>query len=160
VDFSPPFFYCSWIGVGIYVWRYRECSRIGQVFSSTNGYAYINDFLTVLYGFSCFFGTLKLIRLCRFNQRIFLLIQTLQQAGNGLISFAMMLSIVCFSFIYLFYFLFNFKLWSYSSLFIPIVLFVCMSMFDSSCISYICISFDDLLAIYDTKERKNKNMRH
>ncbi len=162
---------CSWMGVGIYIWRYHECSRIGKLFSQTNGYVYINlqlstyinDFLTFIYGFCCFFGTIKLIRLFRFNQRIYLFIQTLKYAGKELISFAMMFSIVFMSFICLFYLLFQSKLWSCStllhtagmlfeiilmkfnayqitdadaflgplcfSLFIFIVVFVCMSMF-------------------------------
>jgi hypothetical protein len=59
----------------------------------------------------------KLIRLRRFNQRIYLFIQTFKQAGKELISFAMMFSIVVFSFICLFYLLFNSKIWSCSSLF-------------------------------------------
>ena len=33
---------CSWMGVGIYIWRYHECSRIGKLFKETNGYIYIN----------------------------------------------------------------------------------------------------------------------
>jgi len=116
---------CSWIGVGIYIWRYHECSRIGKLFEETNGYVYINlqlatyinDFLTFLYGFCCFFGTIKLIRLCRFNQRIYIFIETLKKAAIELISFAFMFSIVFFSFICLFYFLFQSKLSSCSSLF-------------------------------------------
>jgi hypothetical protein len=113
------------MGVGIYIWRYHECSRIDQLFEKTNGYVYINlqfviyvnDFLTFLYGFCCFFGTVKLIRLCRFNQRLYLFVQTLKQAGKELISFAMMFSIVFFSFLCLFYLLFQSKLWSCSTLF-------------------------------------------
>ncbi len=54
-----------------------------------------------------FFGTLKLIRLCRFNQRIYLFIQTLQLCAKELVSFAMMFSIVFMSFMCLFYFLFQ-----------------------------------------------------
>jgi hypothetical protein len=49
--------------------------------------------------FVVFLGTVKLIRLRRFNQRIYLFIQTFKQAGKELISFAMMFSIVVFSFI-------------------------------------------------------------
>jgi len=116
---------CSWMGVGVYIWRYNECSRISKLFAKTNGYiyinlqlsTYINEFLIFIYGFCCFFGTIKLIRLCRFNQRIYLFIQTLKKAGKELISFAVMFSIIYFAFICLFYFLFNSKLWSASSLF-------------------------------------------
>ncbi len=108
---------CSWMGVGIYVWRYHECSRIGQLFKTTNGYVYINlqlasyvnEFLGFLYGFCCFFGTIKLIRLCRFNQSIYLFIQILHQAAKELISFGIMFSIVYFAFLCLFYLLFQSK---------------------------------------------------
>jgi hypothetical protein len=100
---------CSWISVGINVWRYHDCSRIGKLFEETNGYVYINlqlstyinDCLIFLYGFCCFFGTIKLIHLCRFNQCIYLFILTVKQAGKELISFGMMFSIV-FCFISLF----------------------------------------------------------
>lgn len=162
---------CSWMGVGIFIWRSHEYSRIGQLFKETNGYVYvslqmftyINDFLTFIYGFCCFFGTIKLIRLCRFNARIYLFIQTLRQAAKELLSFAMMFSIVFFAFLCLFYFLFQSQLGSCStllktatmlfemtlmkfdayqlteaaavlgpfcfSLFIIVVVFVCLSMF-------------------------------
>jgi hypothetical protein len=113
------------MGVGIYVWRYHECSRIGQLFKKTNGYVHINlqlatyvdNFLTVIYGFCCFFGTMKLIRLCRFNQRLYLFVRTLKKAGKALISFAMMFSLVFFAFLSLFYLLFQSKLSACSSLY-------------------------------------------
>jgi hypothetical protein len=115
---------CSWMGVGIYIWRYHECSRISKLFSQTNGYVYINlqlstyinQFLTFLYGFCCFFGTIRIIRLCRFNQRICLFIQTLKSAGKELISFAMMFSIIYIAFLCLFYLLFISKISTCSSL--------------------------------------------
>jgi hypothetical protein len=112
------------MGVGIYIWRYHEYSRISKLFSQTNGYiyinlqllTYINEFLTFLYGFCCCFSTVKLIRLCRFNQRIYLFIQALKQAGKELISFAMMFSIIYFAFLCLFYLLFVSKISTCSSL--------------------------------------------
>ncbi len=164
---------CSWTSVGIYIWRYKECKRIGKLFEETNGYvyvnlqlaSYVNDILTFLFAFCCFFGTIKFLRLCRFSQRLNLFIQTLEYAGKELISFAMMFSIVYMSFVCLFYLLFVSKLGSCSSLlgtsqmvfemasmkfdthelsgaaaflgpfcfslFIILVVFVCMSMFIS-----------------------------
>ncbi|UJR16862.1 hypothetical protein I4U23_003760 [Adineta vaga] len=114
---------CSWVGVGIYIWRYQEYSRIGKLFSETNGYTYINlqlltyinEILRFLYSFSCFFGTIKFIRLCRYNLRIFLFIQTVRIAGKELMSFAMMFSVVFISFNSLFYLLFLSKLASCST---------------------------------------------
>jgi hypothetical protein len=162
---------CSWTSVGIYIWRYYECQRIGKLFKETNGYVYINfqltsyfnDTLTCLLGFCCFFGTIRFVHLCRFSQRINLFTETLRYAGKPLISFAMMFSIIFLSFLSLFYLLFVAKLSDCStllgtaemlfemtamkfdvhdlteaasflgpfcfSLFIILVVFICMSMF-------------------------------
>ncbi|CAF3684254.1 unnamed protein product [Adineta steineri] len=105
---------CSWTSVVLYIWRYKECKRIGKLFKETNGYVYINlqlasyvnDILTYLFAFCCFFGTIKSFRLCRFNQRLNLFIDTLRYARKDLISFAMMFSMVFISFMCLFYLLF------------------------------------------------------
>jgi hypothetical protein len=159
------------MGVGIYIWRYHECLRISELFKQTNGYVYINlqlasyvnEFLRFLYGFCCFFGTIKLLRLCRFHQRIYLFIQVLQQSARELISFTIMFGIIFCAFICLFYLLFQSNIYSCStvlqtsamlfqmmlmnfdaqglsdasaflgpfclSLFIFLVVFVCMCMF-------------------------------
>ncbi len=48
---------------------------ISKLFSETNGYVYINlQLSTYINDFCYFFGTIKLIHLCRFNQRIYLFI--------------------------------------------------------------------------------------
>jgi hypothetical protein len=115
---------CSWTSVGIYIWRYQEYQQISSLFKQTNGYvyinlqlvAYVNDVLTYLLACVCFFGTIKLLHLCRFNQRLSLFSQTLQYAGKGLISFAMMFSIIFFAFLCLFYLLFNSKISTCSTL--------------------------------------------
>jgi hypothetical protein len=179
---------CSWISVGIYIWRYQEYQQIGSLFKQTNGYvyinlqlvAYVNDVLTYLLAFDCFFGTIKFARLSRFNQRLSLFSQTLQYAGKGLISFAMMFSIIFFAFLCLFYLLFNSKILSCStllqaaemlfemaslkfnvsgltnsaaflgpfcfSLFIVLVVFICLSMF--------------LSIINDSFRRARKNLKN
>ena len=115
---------CSWSSVGVYIWRYHESNRIGKLFQETNGYVYINlqlasfvnDTLIFLYGFCCFFGMIKFLRLCRFDQRLSLFIQTLGYAGKELLSFSMMFSIIFLSFLCLFYLLFISKLSSCSTL--------------------------------------------
>ncbi|CAF4143107.1 unnamed protein product, partial [Adineta steineri] len=115
---------CSWSSVGIYVWRYKEYKRISSLFEQTNGYvyinlqfaSYINDILTYFYGFCCFFGTIKLLHLCRFNERLMLFRETLKYAGKELISFSMMFLIVFFAFMCLFNLLFVSKILGCSSL--------------------------------------------
>lgn len=115
---------CSWTCVGIYIWRYREMTRIGDLFRKYRGYVYVNlqlatyvnDLLTFLLGFCCFFGTIKLLHFCRFNQRLSLFTDTLRYAAKELLLFTMLLSIVFMAFLILFYLLFNSNLWTCSSL--------------------------------------------
>jgi hypothetical protein len=116
---------CSWSSIGIYIWRYKECQRIGNLLKQTNGYVYINlqlisyvnNILIYLFGFCCFFGTIKLFRVFRFNRRVCLFVETLEYAGKELFSFLMMFSIVFVAFLILFYLLFISYIWSCSSLF-------------------------------------------
>ncbi|UJR24498.1 hypothetical protein I4U23_005873 [Adineta vaga] len=115
---------CSWSAVGIYIWRYNESKRIGNLFRKTNGYTYINlqfaiylnDIFNFLLSFCCFFGTIKLIDMLRFQQRLSIFTNTLEHARKDLILFMFMFSIVFVAFIALFYQLFQAKIWSCSSL--------------------------------------------
>lgn len=116
---------CSWTSIGIYIWKYFESKHIGDLFKETNGYDYINIQLSVyinnllinLISFCCFFGTIKFLRLCRFNRKLLLFIETIQHARKDLLSFMMMFSIVFLSFICLFYLLFSSKLSTCSNFF-------------------------------------------
>lgn len=109
---------CSWAGLGVYLWRIREGDRIGALFRETNGYAYVNlqlasyvnDVLTFLLGFCCFFGTIKFLRLLRFNHRISMLSSTLAYAAKDLFSFTLMFSIIYFGYLALFFLLFHSKI--------------------------------------------------
>ena len=162
---------CSWTSAVLYLWRYRECRRIAKRFAETNGYVYVNlqlaahvhNVLTILVGFCCFFGTIKLIKLCRFHSRLCLFLHTLQQAGKELLSFSIVFTLIFMSFVCLFHLLFASKMVECASvlstvqmlfemtlmkfdahelsgaaaflgpfcfsLFILLVVFVCMSMF-------------------------------
>ncbi len=109
---------CSYGSFGVYIWRYREANRISQSFSETNGYVYINlqtavyvnDTLTFLLGYCCFFGLIKFIKFFRFNRQIILFVQTLRYCGKELLSFSLMFSIVFMAYLCLFYLLFVSKL--------------------------------------------------
>jgi polycystin 1L2 len=162
---------CSWGVLGVYIWRYYESNRIGNLFKQTNGYvyinlqlsAYVNNVFTYLLGFCCFFGSVKLLRLCRFNRRIVMFTETLRNARKDLISFIIMFSSIFIAFLTLFYLLFISQILSCSTvlktaemlfqmmsmkypvnqlqeadaflgpfcftLYIFIVVFICMSMF-------------------------------
>ena len=94
----------------MYLWRYQEGRRIAKLFADTNGYVYVNlqlvshvnNLLTILIGFCCFFGTIKLIKLCRFHPRLCLFLHTLQHAGKELLSFSVLFSLIFMSFVCLF----------------------------------------------------------
>ena len=115
---------CSWTALGLYVWRYREMTRIGSLFRLTNGSAYVNlqlaayidDILTFLLGFSCFFASIKLLRFSRYVQRLSLLGETLRYASKDLVGFLLSFSIVFLAFTALFYLLFASKMWACANL--------------------------------------------
>jgi hypothetical protein len=115
---------CSWAGVGIYLWRYREIKRIGSLFQTNKGYAYVslqqatyvNDVLTFLLGFCCFFGTIKLLRFGRFNRRLSIFGDALRYAAKDLLFFTMTFFILFMAFLGLFYLLFASKIWACASL--------------------------------------------
>ncbi|CAF1480222.1 unnamed protein product, partial [Adineta steineri] len=115
---------CSLGSIGVYFWRFQEANRISQLFEQTNGYVYINlqlavyvnDILTFLLGYCCFFSMIKFVQLFRFNQRISLFAETLKSCAKELISFSIMFAIIFMSFLSLFYLLFVSKLSSCSSL--------------------------------------------
>jgi hypothetical protein len=115
---------CSWTSVGIHIWRINEIDRISNLFHQTNGnvyvnlqlLAYINDLFSFLLGFCCFFGTLKLLRLCHYNRRLALLSDTLKRASGELISFSFMFAIIYMAFLTLFYLQFNSLIWNFSTL--------------------------------------------
>jgi hypothetical protein len=127
----------SWVCVSIYIWRYKESQRISQLFKQTNGFVYINlqlpiyvnDLLTYLYGFCCFFGTIKFYRLCRLNHRLSLFGQTLKNVGKELISFTLMFLMIFIAFSCLFYFLFISQIWSCSSLLKTSIMLFEMTLF-------------------------------
>ena len=112
---------CSLLGVAISIWRWKEYNRIKKIFENTHGYIYlnfqssiyINNILRYIYGFSSFFGTIKLIHLCRFNQHLYSFMKIFKYILKELISF----SLFYFSLICLCYFLFPSNVSSYSTLF-------------------------------------------
>lgn len=115
---------CSWTGVGIHFWRRKEAARLANLFRISKGdryinfqlFAYINDIFSFLLGFCCFFGTLKFLRLCRYNRRLSLLSNTLRRSRKELFSFSFMFAVIFIAFLVLFYLQFSSLVWSCSSL--------------------------------------------
>lgn len=116
---------CSWTNMAIYIWRYLESVDIGELFAKHNGLVsvnlqtivYVNDAFTCLLAFCCFFGTIRLVRLGRFNHRLMFFLRTLHHAARELISFACMFSILFLAFIALFHLLFLSKLATCATMF-------------------------------------------
>ena len=114
---------CSWTSIGIVVWRYYEMKRIGSVFHRSKGYEYVNlqfathldDMLTFLLGFCCFFGTIKLLRFCRYHRHLSLLGDTLRYIGKDLFFVTASFAIMVTAFIALFYLIFASKILTCSS---------------------------------------------
>jgi polycystin 1L2 len=115
---------CSWGGVGVYVWRYHEVNRIGEYFRETNGSqyinlqlaAYVNDILTYILGFCCFFGTIRLLSLFDIYPRINIFSRTFHRAFKDIASFTFMFLLLFSGFVILFYLLFVSKMRSCSSI--------------------------------------------
>ena len=115
---------CSWAGVPIWVWSWREMAKVGDVFRETNGYRFVDlsrvaeaeDVFTSLLGLCCFVATIKFLSFSRFYRRLHLLSDTLKIAAGDLFHFMMMFAIVLFAFVGLFHMLFVSKIWSCSSL--------------------------------------------
>ena len=115
---------CSWIALGIYVWRYRELNRIGTLFQKTNGdvyinlqfASYVNDLLTYMLGFCCFFSLIKFLRFAKYARRLSIYGETIGHASKDLFYFTCCFLIMFLAFLFLFFFLFESKIWACSTL--------------------------------------------
>ncbi|CAF3412739.1 unnamed protein product, partial [Rotaria socialis] len=105
----------SWTGVGFHFIRQAELKRLGKLFKHSHGYypinlqfaSYLNNLLTYQLGFCCFFATIKLLHLLRFNRRMTLFWLTLQKAKASLAGFALLFSFVFTAFSSLLFLLFH-----------------------------------------------------
>jgi hypothetical protein len=115
---------CSWAIVGIHIWRTNEVARITHLFYQNKGdvyvnfqfMVYVNNLFSFLIGFCCFFGTIRLLRLYRYNRRLELLSNTLKRARGDLLSFSFMFLLIFMAFLALFYLQFVSLIWECSSL--------------------------------------------
>lgn len=128
---------CSWTIVVLYIWRYHQSQSIGQRFRETNGDTYINlqtitycnDFISFLIGYCCFFGTLRFLRLCQYQQRLSLFTTTLIRCFRELMSFSLMFSFVVVAFLCLFYLNFVSEFFEFSSVWQTTMTLFEMSLF-------------------------------
>ncbi|GAA51570.1 polycystic kidney disease protein 1-like 2 [Clonorchis sinensis] len=85
-----------------------EFSRThGNIFMNFQFLAYWNEALTYLLAVICFFATLKLVRLFRFNQRVGLLGAVLRYAAHDLKYFMIVFTVIFMAFVLVFYLLYT-----------------------------------------------------
>jgi polycystin 1L2 len=86
-----------------------------DLISQTQGYSYINfqgltisnNLLIILLALSCFFSSIKFIRLFRFNKKILFFSKVFKKCLNNMINFSFIFLVFLFAFIQIMYFSFN-----------------------------------------------------
>ena len=115
---------CSWVAFSIFLYKLYAANEVSDFFKKTSGYAYINlarldywnQVLTYSLAFCCAFGTMKFLKLLRFNQRINSLGLTLMNCIKELLAFGMIFGILWFAFIQLMYLFFSKDVYGYSTI--------------------------------------------
>jgi hypothetical protein len=84
-------------------------SFVQSAFINLQYISYCNDLLQVFLGFCAAFGTIRFIKLLRFNKKIIVFIQAFSHSIKDLLSFGLLFLILWFSFVQTMYLIFNEK---------------------------------------------------
>ena len=114
----------SWAGVAMYAYRLYSGEKVSDFFKKTSGYGYYklqyvafwNESLRYCLAFCTFLGTLKFLKLLRFNKRVSFLSSTIQHAAKELIAFGFMFLILWLAFVQLLHLFFQDKTVGFSTL--------------------------------------------
>ena len=114
----------AFVSCFMFVLRYTEAQNVLDFFKKTGGYGYIkfqkvngyNQTLTFSLGFCSWLGTLKCLKMLRFNQNISILGVTLKRCFEELMSFSVAFFIIWIAFVQLMYLMFVKDIEGYSSL--------------------------------------------
>jgi hypothetical protein len=114
----------SWAGVAMYAYRYYSGEQVSDFFKKTSGYGYYklqyvafwNENLRYCFAFCTFLGTIKFLKLLRFNKRVSFLSSTMQHAAKELIAFGFMFVILWLAFVQLLHLFFQDKTTGFSTL--------------------------------------------
>ncbi|XP_055954867.1 uncharacterized protein LOC126810750 isoform X1 [Patella vulgata] len=95
----------------VYFYRLNVTNELTAIFARSHGNEYMkfqyagywNEIFTYMIGWLVFFGTLKFLKLLRFNKRMALVAATLKNGSNSLIHFGIIFLIVYMAFMQLFY---------------------------------------------------------
>jgi len=91
-------------------------SFIQSAFINLQYISYCNDLLQMFLGFCAAFGTIRFIKLLRFNKKIIVFIQAFSHSLKELLSFGLIFIILWFSFVQTMYLIFNEKSGQFASL--------------------------------------------
>ncbi|KAL7636836.1 UNVERIFIED_CONTAM: hypothetical protein RMT77_012594 [Armadillidium vulgare] len=105
--------FVSYALIVVYALRYIETQKVVDTFSKTQGNGYmrmtyaatLNDAFGLMIAYLVFVGTIKFIKLLRFNKRMGFLAQTLHQCWDDLKGFLIAFGVCFVSFVFMFYFL-------------------------------------------------------
>ena len=115
---------CSWVAFSIFFYKLYADTEVLEFFKKTSGYAYINlqrlaywnQVLSYTLAFCCVFGTIKFLKLLRFNQRINSLGLTLMNCIKELLNFGVIFGVLWFAFIQLMYLFFSKDVYGYRTM--------------------------------------------
>lgn len=124
----------SYLGIIIYVLRDLETNTVLKEFARTSGNGYIrmqyaatlHEIYGYIVGFIVFVGTIKFIKLLRFNKRIGLLSATLSQCWDDLSGFLVAFLLCFFTFVTMFFMLLNMYLFDFHNFVVAVE--TCFSM--------------------------------
>ena len=113
----------SWAAVAMYAYRIYASIEISNFFKKTSGYGYYklqyvtlwNESLRYCLAFCACLGTLKFLKLLRFDKRVSFLSSTIQYASKQLIAFGFMFFILWCAFVQLMYIFFQDKILGFST---------------------------------------------
>jgi polycystin 1L2 len=113
----------SWAAVAMYAYRVYAGNKVLDFFKETSGYGYYklqyvafwNETLRYCLAFCAALGTLKFLKLLRFNKRISFLSSTIKHSAKELIAFAFMFFIIWCAFVQLMYLFFQDKTIGFST---------------------------------------------
>ena len=113
----------AWISFVMFILRFIKANEVLDFFRRTQGYAYIklqtvndyNQILTFSLGLCSTFGSIKFLKLLRFNKSISLLGLTLKDCFGELVSFTVIFFIVWIAFVQIMYLVYGCDLAGYSS---------------------------------------------
>ena len=115
---------CAWTSFGMFIYRIQKANDVLDFFKNTAGYGYMNmqrvnecnQMLTCSLGLCAAFGSVKFLRLFRFNRRISYLGSTLKLCLKEMLSFSVIFFLVWISFVQLMHLIFGAYLEAYSTL--------------------------------------------